>query len=95
MRIKWDFKKSNWLKNHPKRKTSFEEAKVILENPSKEIGGELKSLDPEQHYSVGLASNGIMVTLIYEFRCDKDGIYICLVTLWKTTKEEMRRLSNV
>ena len=95
MRIKWDSKKSNWLKNHSKRKTSFEEAKIILEDPSSEIGGELKSLDPEQHYSVGLASNGIMVTLIYEYRYDGDGIYIWLVTLWKTTKEEIKRLSNV
>ena len=95
MRIKWDPKKSSWLKKHPKRKTSFEEAKVILEDSSKEIGGELKSIDPEQHYSVGLASNGIIITLIYEFRYDEDGVYIWLVTLWKTIKEEIKRLSNV
>jgi hypothetical protein len=44
---------------------------------------------------VGLASNGIIITLIYEFRYDEDGVYIWLVTLWKTTKEEIKRLSNV
>jgi len=44
---------------------------------------------------VGLASNGIIITLIYEFRYDEDGVYIWLVTLWKTIKEEIKRLSNV
>ncbi len=95
MRIKWDHQKSVWLKNHPKRHTSFEEAKIILEDPSMEIGGDLKSDDPEQHYSVGIAQNGIMITLIYEYRYDETGPYIWLVTLWKTTKEEKRRLKNV
>ncbi len=95
MRIKWDLQKSKWLKNHPQRQTSFEDAKVILEDPSKEIGGDLKSDDPEQYYSVGIAKNGIMVTVIYEYRYDNIGPYIWLVTLWKTTKEEKRRLKNV
>ena len=95
MKIKWDHSKSEWLKNHPKRQTSFEEAKIILEDPSKEIGGELKSDDPEQYYSVGIAGNGNMITLIYEYRYDKIGLYIWLVTLWKTTEEEKRRLQNV
>ena len=58
MRMLWDPQKSEWLKNHPKRRTSFEEAKIIFEDPSKEIGGELKSDEPEQYYTVGIAANG-------------------------------------
>lgn len=95
MRIKWDPKKSEWLKKHPKRNTSFEEARIILDNPSQEIGGDLKCSDPEQYYSVGIATNDNIVTLIYEFCYDDEGLYVWLVTLWKTTKEEKRRLSYV
>ena len=95
MRIMWDPEKSEWLKKHPKRSTSFEEAKVILEDPSKEIGGELKSDELEQYYTVGIAGNGAMVTLVYEFRHDLEGPYIWLVTLWKTTREEKRNLEHV
>ena len=95
MRILWDPQKSEWLKNHPKRRTSFEEAKIIFEDPSKEIGGELKSDEPEQYYTVGIAANGAMVTLIYEFRYDAEGPYIWLATLWKTTREEKRKLIDV
>lgn len=95
MRIKWDPKKSEWLKNHPKRQTSFEEAKIILEDPAKEIGGDLKSDEPEQYYPVGIAANSAMVTVVYEFRYDAEGPYIWLVTLWRTAKEERRNLENV
>ena len=95
MRIQWDPQKSEWLKNHPRRRTSFEEAKIIFEDPSREIGGELKSDEPEQYFTVGTAANGLMVTLIYEFRYDAEGPYIWLVTLWKTTKDEKRKLKDV
>lgn len=73
----------------------FEEAKIIFEDPSREIGGELKSDEPEQYFTVGTAANGVMVTLIYEFRYDAEGPYIWLVSLWKTTKDEKRKLKDV
>lgn len=91
MRILWDKKKSKILKSNPKRRTSFEEAKVLLEDENQDFGGTLKSFDPEQYYTIGFASNGTLITLIYEFRFDNEGEYIWLVTLWKTTKEEKRR----
>ncbi len=67
MRILWDPQKSEWLKNHPKRRTSFEEARIIIEDPSREIGGELKSDEPEQYCTVGIDANGaidIQITIL-------------------------------
>ncbi|NRA47080.1 MAG: hypothetical protein HRU09_19190 [Oligoflexales bacterium] len=94
MRVLWDEKKSKVLKENPKRRTSFEEAKVILQDENRDIGGGLKSYDPEQHYAICFASNGSLTTLVYEFRHDKHGPYIWLVTLWKTTKEEKRQVER-
>ena len=91
MRILWDAKKSKALKVNPKRRTSFEEAQIILQDEERDMGGGLKSYDPEQHYAIGFATNGTLITLVYEFRYDDEGTYIWLVTLWKTTKEEKRR----
>ncbi len=65
-----------------------------LENPGNEFGGDIKSDEPEQYYSVGAATNGTVVTLVYEYRYDEDGPYIWLVTLWKTTKQEMRAIKD-
>lgn len=93
MRIQWDEGKSRALKANPKRRTSFDEAKVILEDQERDLGGGLKSHDPEQHYAIGLSKNGHLITLIYEYRFDEAGMYIWLVTLWKTTKQERSRIS--
>lgn len=94
MRIVWDKEKSRILKLNPSRATSFEEAKIILEDLDRDIGGGIKSTDPEQHFAIGFASNGKLITLIYEYRFDQDGPYIRLVTLWKTTKQE-KRMANL
>ena len=91
MRILWDSKKSKILKSNPKRRTSFEEAKTLLEEGKDDLGGGLKGFDPDQYYTIGFASNGSLITLVYEFRFDDEGEFIWLVTLWKTTKEEKRR----
>ena len=89
MRVKWDPKKSVLLKKNPKRNTSFEEAKHLVLNLETQLGGDLKSIDPEQYYVIGFV-NGQLITLIYEFRVDRYGEYIWLVTLWKTTKHERK-----
>ena len=90
MRIQWDPKKSKLLKENPKRRTSFEEAKVLVESLDFQLGGELKNFDPEQFYVVGFVG-AKLITLVYEFRYDDLGEYIHLVTLWKTTKQERER----
>ena len=92
MRIKWDPKKNQILKHNPKRLTSFEEAKILIENIEQQIGGELKSSDPEQYYVSGWVA-GKLITLVYGHREDNEGEYVHLVTLWKTTKQERKRFS--
>jgi hypothetical protein len=64
----------------------------VLMKLKSSLGGGLKCIDPEQHYAIGFASNGSLITLIYEFRYDEEGAYIWLVTLWKSTKEEKKRV---
>lgn len=90
MRIQWDPRKSRLLKENPQRRTSFEEAKILLETLDFQLGGELKTLDPEQFYVIGFVG-AKLITLVYEFRHDDLGEYIHLVTLWKTTKQERER----
>ncbi len=87
IRFRWDQNKSHL--NKAKRGVSFDEAQAVF---SREVAGGIRNEDPEQHYSIGFASNGVFVTVIYEFRRDDAGLYIWIVTLWKTTKEEKRRI---
>lgn len=94
MRIRWDDAKSRSLKANPKRRTSFEEAKILLEDPDRDLGGGLQSHDPEQHFAIGFASNGQLITLVYEFRYDIHGLYYWLVTLWKATKYERKMVGH-
>jgi uncharacterized DUF497 family protein len=91
MRILWDRKKSQALKANPERRTSFEEAKILLQDDERTLGGGLKSYDPEQHYAIGFAANSALISLVYEFRNDDLGVYIWLITLWKTTNAEKKR----
>jgi uncharacterized DUF497 family protein len=44
---------------------------------------------PEQYVAVGWVE-GKMYSVIFEIREDKDGEFLHLVTLWKSTKEEVR-----
>ncbi|MGD8520716.1 MAG: hypothetical protein PVF56_06190 [Desulfobacterales bacterium] len=46
-----------------------------------------RSDDPEQFRAIGWVK-GILYTVIYEVREDKEGEYYHLVTLWKSTKQE-------
>ena len=75
--------------NKEKRDTSFPESIEAIE---KELAGGIKNDDPEQYYSIGFDTNGKMLTVVYELREDNKGMYVWIVTLWKTTKEEKARL---
>jgi len=46
-----------------------------------------KNDDPEQYIGIGF-SNGLLITVVYEFREDTDGNFIWLITYWKSTKSE-------
>lgn len=88
-RIKWDKSKNIIVKK--KHGISFLEIISIFNNPSTTMGGDLISENPDQFVIIGFSANGILVTVVYEFRIDKHGEYIWIVTLWKTTKSEKRK----
>jgi uncharacterized DUF497 family protein len=84
MRIKFDKKKSEQLRNDPRRKIGFEEAQELFDS----LFIEDQNIDyPHQWRATGWVQ-GELYTIVYEERKDKDGEYYHLVTLWKATKIE-------
>jgi uncharacterized DUF497 family protein len=84
MRIKFDKKKSEKLRNDPRRKIGFEEAQELFDN----VFIEDQHIDyPHQWRATGRVQ-GELYTIVYEERKDKVGKYYRLVTLWKATKIE-------
>jgi len=84
MRIRFDKKKSEQLRNDPRRKIGFEEAKELFDS----IFIEDQHINyPHQWRAIGWVQ-GKLYTVVYEEREDKDGEYYHLVTLWKATKWE-------
>ena len=86
MRFKYDKSKSKILRNNPKRKIGFEETKEMFLHPYYE---DRRSDIPEQFRAIGWVK-GKLYTMIFEERNDKEGEYYHLVTLWKSTKEEIK-----
>ncbi len=84
MRIKFDKKKSQQLRNDPRRKIGFEEAQELFN----QVFIEDQHIDyPNQWRATGWVQRELY-TIVYEEREDKDGEYYHLVTLWKATKTE-------
>jgi len=84
MRFKFDKEKSQQLRNDPRRKIGFEEARELFDS----VFIEDQHIDyPHQWRTTGWV-RGELYTIVYEERIDKDGEYCHLVTLWKATKKE-------
>lgn len=83
MRYKFDKKKSQKLKNDPRRNLSLAEAKEIWRH---DHYVDLRSDDSVQFRAIGW-TKGKIYTVIYEVREDELGEYYHLVTLWKSTKQ--------
>ena len=76
--------KSKKLKNDPRRKIGFEEARESFDN----VFVEDRHIDyPHQWRAIGWVQ-GKLYTVVYEEREDEEGEYYHLVTLWKATKGE-------
>lgn len=90
MRIKYDKNKSEKLKKDPRRKIGFDETFEIW---SHRHYVDCRSDDPEQYRVIGWVK-GILYSVIYEIREDKNGEYYHLVTLWKATKHEEQLYEN-
>jgi len=86
MRFKFDNKKSILLRNNPKRGIDFEEAQEIWEHPYYE---DFRSDIPEQFRAIGWVK-GKLFSIIFEIRNDELGEFYHLVTLWKSTTEEIK-----
>jgi uncharacterized DUF497 family protein len=84
MRFRFDPRKSQWLKENPKRGIGFEEAQEIFARPY--YLDQISDL-PEQYRAIGWIGQRLF-SLIFEMREDEEGEFYHLVTLWKSTQEE-------
>lgn len=86
MRFHFDPRKSKRLRANPKRGIGFEEVRELFSQP---YWLDQRSDVPEQYLAVGWVG-GHLYSVIFEFREDEQGEILHLVTLWKSTKEEIR-----
>lgn len=84
MRFHFDQAKSEALRRMPTRGIGFEEAVQVWE--AWHII-DLKDDDPEQWRAIGWVGSRLY-TVIFEERRDESGLFIHLVTLWRSTREE-------
>jgi uncharacterized DUF497 family protein len=86
MRFHFDPRKSKRLRANPRRGIGFEEAQEIFSRP---YWLDQRSDVPEQYVAVGWVGDR-MYSVIFEVREDKEGEILHLVTLWRSTKEEVQ-----
>ncbi|MGD0632570.1 MAG: BrnT family toxin [Terracidiphilus sp.] len=86
MRFGFDPRKSKLLRENPRRGVGFEEAQELFSQP---YWLDRRSDFPEQFLAVGWV-RGRLYSVIFEVREDNEGEVLHLVTLWKSTKEEIR-----
>jgi uncharacterized DUF497 family protein len=86
MRFSFDPRKSRRLRANPQRAIGFEEARELFTRP---YWLDRRSDVPEQFLAVGWVGDRLY-SVIFEAREDKEGEILHLVTLWKSTKEEIR-----
>jgi uncharacterized DUF497 family protein len=86
MRFSFDPRKSKRLRANPRRGIGFEEARELFSRP---YWLDRRSDAPEQFLAVGWV-NDRLYSVIFEVREDDEGELLDLVTLWRSTKEEIR-----
>lgn len=86
MRFTFDARKSKRLRANPRRGIGFEEAQQLFSQP---YWLDRRSDVPEQYRAVGWVG-GQLYSVIFEFREDEQGEVLHLITLWKSTKGEIR-----
>ena len=87
MRFSFDPGKSKRLRANPRRSIGFEEAQELFSRP---YWLDRRSDVPEQYVAVGWVRDRLY-SVIFEIREDEEGEILHLVTLWKSTQEEVRR----
>jgi uncharacterized DUF497 family protein len=87
MRFSFDPRKRIRLRENPKRGIGFEEARELFKRP---YWLDQRCDVPEQYVAVGWV-DGRLFSVIFEIREDLEGEILHLVTLWKSTAEEIRQ----
>ena len=86
MRFSFDPRKSKRLRANPRRGIGFEEAQELFSRP---YWLDQRTDVPEQYVAVGWVGDR-MYSVIFEIREDEEGEILHLVTLWRSTKEEVQ-----
>jgi uncharacterized DUF497 family protein len=86
MRFSFDPQKSERLRANPRRGIGFEEARQVFSQP---YWLDRRSDVPEQFLAIGWVGDRLY-SVIFEVREDEEGEVFHLVTLWRSTKEEIR-----
>jgi uncharacterized DUF497 family protein len=86
MRFSFDIRKSRRLRANPKRGIGFEEARELFDRP---YWLDQRSDVSEQYRAIGWVRDRLY-SVIFEVTEDDEGEVLHLVTLWKSTKEEIR-----
>jgi len=87
MRFSFDLRKSRLLRTNPRRGIGFEEARELFSRP---YWLDRRSDAPERFLAIGWVGDRLF-SVIFEVREDKEGEILHLVTLWRSTKEEIRK----
>ena len=86
VRFQFDSRKSDRLRANPNRGIGFEEVQELFSRP---YWMDQIADNPEQLVAIGWVGDRLY-SVVFEFREDAEGEYIHLVTLWKSTKSEVR-----
>lgn len=86
MRFSFDLRKSKRLRENPRRGIGFEEAQELFSKP---YWLDQRSDVPEQFLATGWVGDRLY-SVVFEVREDDEGEVLHLVTLWKSTKQEIR-----
>lgn len=86
MRFSFDPRKSQRLRANKRRGIGFEEARELFSRP---YWLDQRSDVPEQYVAIGWVGDRLY-SVIFEIREDKEGEILHLVTLWRSTKEEIQ-----
>ncbi len=86
MRFTFDPRKSARLRANPRRGIGFEEAQELFSRP---YWLDRRSDVPEQYVAIGWVESRLY-SVIFEIREDAEGEVLHLVTLWRSTREEVR-----
>ena len=86
MRFSFDARKSKRSRANKKRGIGFEEAQELFSRP---YWLDQRSDVPEQYCAIGWVGTHLY-SVIFEVREDEEGEILHLVTLWRSTKEEIR-----